>query len=128
MKSSPLIVLLCALVFAVVGLTLAAMVYPDNTPKRPSWEGADGIVDMSEYPAIRKVIDRTGAVVGEVETQYLGTSEKIPVYQDGELVGHFGPNGFWALGEAEPVIEGKETTIEEYSDPDSNEPTRIRRK
>ena len=33
---------------------------------------------------------------------------------DGQLVGHIGENGFWALGEPEPFIEGSYTVVEEF--------------
>ena len=76
----------------------------------------NGIIDSSKLPATQEVVDRTGAVVGTVETKYYLTDRyPLPVTgPDGQLVGHFGQNGFWALGESEPVIEGAYTVIEEF--------------
>ena len=121
----PFVVALLALMLSVVAVAAARS--SDTAPTRPPWVNENGIVDMSKYPATMDVLDRTGALVGTVETKYLRTSKRIPVIgADGEIVGHFGPNGYWALGELEPVIEDKVTTIEEYADPDSDQPTRVR--
>ena len=38
---------------------------------------------------------------------------------DGDLVGHIGENGYWPLGEEEPVIEDAYTVIKEW-DADGN--------
>ena len=40
---------------------------------------------------------------------------------------HVGPNGFYRLDEPPPVIEGKETWVEEWTD-DSGKPARKYRK
>ena len=76
---------------------------------------------MSKLPPTEEVIDRTGAVVGTVETKdNLAGVYPLPVTgPDGRLVGHIGINGFWALGEPEPVIEGAYTVLETVvDDPD----------
>ena len=85
----------------------------DDTPRQPPWENEDGTIDMSKLPPTEEVIDRTGAVVGTVETKdNLAGVYPLPVTgPDGRLVGHIGINGFWALGEPEPVIEGAYTVL-----------------
>ena len=97
----------------------------EDTPGRLPWVGEDGIGDPSLYPDVIGVAYSTGKSVGTLETRLLDESDKIPVTDsNGQLVGHFGPKGYWALGE--PDGDGTVTTIEEYGDPNSDLPTRIR--
>ena len=112
-------IMITGIVVVVVSVLVAgAVVIADtgDTPRRPPWEDENGIIDSSKLPATQEVVDRTGAVVGTVETKYYLTDRyPLPVTgPDGQLVGHFGQNGFWALGESEPVIEGAYTVIEEF--------------
>ena len=91
--------------------------------------GDDGIGDPSLYPDTIGVLDSTGKVVGTLETRLLhdpDDPDEIPVKNSsGEIVGHFGPNGYWALGEPKP--ESRFTvTVEEYDESDSEVPARIR--
>ena len=110
---------IAAAVLAVVVLVTGAVVLADtgDTPRRPAWENADGTVDMSKLPATRPVVDHTGQTVGTISTDYMRTGDRsssLPVTgPDGQLVGHIGPNGYWALGDPEPVNEGSATTVEE---------------
>ena len=104
---------IAAAVLLVTVVLVSGVVAANSSAGRLPWVDEDGIGDMSKYPAIQEVLDRTGAVVGTVETKYLETSQKIPVTgADGQIVGHFGPDGYWALGESKPVIEGKVTIVE----------------
>ncbi len=77
---------------------------------------ANGMVDESKLPPTMGVADSTGAVVGYVETRHYGTGlYPEPVLgPDGNLIGHIGENGYWALGEPEPYIKDAYTVIEEY--------------
>ena len=90
----------------VVAVLVAAVVaaWGGSDTFRPPWENEDGIWDMSQLPATENVLDHTGAVVGVVETRHYETDTyPLPVLgPNGELVGHIGENGFWALGEPEP--------------------------
>ena len=94
-----------------VSILVSGVVLANSGGDRLPWMNEDGIGDMSQYPMVQSVVNRTGEVVGTVgtiETKYLGTSKRIPVTgTDGRIVGHFGPDGFWALGEPESSIEGK---------------------
>ncbi len=82
------------------------------------WVDANGMVDVTKMPPREGVVDHTGAHVGFVETRHTHGDEFVyphPVVDaDGDLVGHIGENGFWPLGEEEPVIEDAYTVIEEY--------------
>lgn len=106
-------------VLALVVIVTGAVVIADTgeSPRRPAWENVDGTVDVSKLPATRPVVDRTGQTVGTISTDYMRTGDRnssLPVTgPDGQLVGHIGPNGYWALEDPEPVIEGAVTTIEE---------------
>ena len=90
-------------------------------------EGVDGIIDMSQLPATQGVVDRNGNYVGDVFRKDLDSDGVVNVYKDGEHVGYFSPNGFYRLDEPPPVIEGKETWVEEWGD-DPNKPARKYRK
>ncbi len=90
-------------------------------------EGADGIIDMNQLPATEGVVDRNGNYVGEVVRADFETDSVLNVYKDGDHVGYFGPNGFYGLDEPPPVIEGKETWVEEWVDGE-DEPLRKYRK
>ena len=102
----------------VVAVLVAAVVaaWGGSDTFRPPWENEDGIWDMSQLPATENVLDHTGAVVGVVETRHYETDTyPLPVLgPNGELVGHIGENGFWALGEPEPFIEDAYTVVEEF--------------
>ena len=110
---------IAAAVLTVAVLVAGAVLISDtgDTPRRPAWENADGTVDVSKLPATRPVVDRTGQTVGTISTDYMRTGDRyssLPVTgPDGQLVGHIGPNGYWALGDPEPTLEGSVTTIEE---------------
>jgi hypothetical protein len=122
--------LIATLVLVSAIVTAMAVTDPTSTPSRPAWENEDGTIDPSKYPPTMEVVDRDGETVGTIDTRHLIeiSGSYIPVNgPDGELVGHIGPNGFWKLGEPETVIEGKEMYVEEYEDPDSDEPTNRRR-
>jgi hypothetical protein len=130
MKNKALILILVAAVAVLVGTVApaaAGAINPGDLPVRFPWEGEDSIIDMSQEPATEGVLDRNGNYAGEISTSELDTSNKISVYKEGVHVGYFGPNGFWGLDEEPPVIEGKETWIEEY-EAGSEEPVRVRRK
>ena len=104
-------------VFATGAVVIASS---DDTPQRPPWENEDGTMDVTKLPATRTVVDLTGAIVGTISTDYMVSGDRpteLPVTgPDGQLVGHIGPNGFWALGEPEPVREGAYTVIEEFDE------------
>lgn len=108
------------LVVAVLVTGVVVIADTGDTPRRPLWENEDGTMDVSKLPATRMVVDRTGQSVGTISTDYMKTGNRdfpMPVTgPDGQLVGHIGPNGFWALGEPEPVIAGSVTTVEELDD------------
>lgn len=84
----------------------------DYVPLQP-WEGENGIIDESKLPPTEGVVDRTGASVGVTKlADELADIYPLPVYgPDGEIVGHLGENGYWALGEEEPIIEDSVTTV-----------------
>lgn len=105
------------LMLAVV-IVAAGVVAAQGVDTRPPWENEDGIWDMSKLPATESVVDSTGTVVGTVETRFYEEDVyPLPVNgPDGQLVGHLGENGFWALGEPEPVIEGAYGTVKGYDE------------
>ena len=90
-------------------------------------EGEDGIIDMNQLPATEGVSDRHGNYVGDIFIADLDSGKVVHVYKDGEHVGYFSPNGFYGLDEAPPVIEGKETWVEEWGD-NPDKPARKYRK
>ena len=64
-----------------------------------------------------EVVDREGTVVGVVHTgDRLAGVYPYPVYgpNGGEIVGHIGINGYWVLGEEEPITKGSVITIREF--------------
>ena len=91
--------------------------FQERLDARP-WVDANGMVDVTKMPRLEGVADHTGALVGYVETRHTYGDEFVypqPVIDaDGNLVGHIGENGFWALGTEEPVIEDAYTVVEEY--------------
>ena len=123
----PIIAIASILVLSIVAVIVLVPTAPgEDTPGRLPWVSEDGIGDPALYPEFIEVLDSSGNVVGTLEPRLLDESDVAPVKDsDGEVVGHFGPNGFWALGDPEPASRGT-TTVEEYGDPDSDRPTRIR--
>ena len=115
MKHGSKIAIAAVLVLGVLAV-VTEMVAAQVVSTRPSWENVEGVWDMSNLPANENVIDHTGVVVGIVETRHYGTGlyPRPVIGPDGNLVGHIGENGFWALGEPEPVTEGAYTIIEEF--------------
>lgn len=114
---------------AIVALSVISVTIANNetVPGRLPWMDENGIGIESLYPDTIGVVDNTGQVVGTLETRLLDADDisNIPVTDSsGKVVGHFGPNGFWALGEAEP--SGSTITIEEYDDPSAIVPSRTR--
>ena len=111
---------IAAALMLVVAVVATGVVAAQGVDTRPPWENEDGIWDMSKLPATEPVIDSAGAVVGTVSTKYYFEDEEtypLPVIgPDGELVGHLGRYGFWALGEPEPVIEGAYGVIEGFDE------------
>ena len=110
---------IAAVMLVVAVLAAGAVVVADigNTPSRLLWENEDGTMDVSKLPATRPVVDRMGQTVGTISTDYMKTGDRdfpLPVTgPDGQLIGHIGPNGYWAIGESEPEITDSVTTIEE---------------
>ena len=113
-------------VLAAISIISVTMASSEDIPGRLPWMGDDGIGIESLYPDTLGVVDSTGRSVGTVETRYLHEYDQLPVTDSNGLhVGYFGPNGYWALGDTEPAGDGS-VTIEEYGDPDSDQPTQIR--
>ena len=111
-------ILTATLLIAVCALVAGAMAMgggDDDYVPRPPWEDENGVWDVSKLPPTMEVLDHTGAVVGVSKTsEDLAGVYPLPVYgPDGEVVGHLGENGYWALDEEEPIIEDSVTTIEE---------------
>ena len=113
------IILTATLAIAVCVLVAGAIAIgggdDDYVPRSP-WEGENGIIDESKIPPTEGVVDRTGTVVGVTKlADELAEIYPVPVYNgpDGELIGHIGENGYWALDEEEPIIEDSVTTVEE---------------
>ena len=92
---------------------------------RPAWEREDGTWDMSMLPLTEEVVDHTGTVVGTVRTEdYQTDLHPLPVYgPNGQVVGHVGGIGYWALGESEPAANGGFTVIKTFNG--SGEPTSV---
>ena len=108
---------IAAAVVVVVAVMVAGVVAAQVVDTRPPWENEDGIWDMSQLPDAEGVVDSTGTFVGVVETRHYETDlYPLPVLgPNGELVGHLGENGFWALGEPEPLPqEDAYTVVEEF--------------
>ena len=113
-------VTITAAVLVLALLVAGAVVIADtgDTSRRPAWENEDGIGDMSKLPPTRPVLDSTGTFVGNVETRHYETDTyPLPVLgPDGQVIGHLGGNGFWRLGEPEPVVEIPYTVVEEFDE------------
>ena len=107
-----------AAVVVVVAVMVAGVVAAQAVDTRPPWENEDGIWDMSQLPPTLGVVDSTGEYVGTIPSDYkiTGDTGLQPVTgPNGELVGHFGPGGFRALGEPEPLPqEDAYTVVEEF--------------
>ncbi len=119
MKNRKKIAIAVVLTLVVAG-TLAGVAGVAGTPGevKRAWVNSDGIVDVSKVPERYGVLDHTGAHVGFIETRHLyGEDDVYPqpvIDADGNLIGHIGDNGFWALGGEEPVLEGAYSAVEEY--------------
>ena len=114
MKNKKLVLVLVAAVTVLVGTVATAAA--GVIPLLPG-EGADGIIDMNQLPATEGVVDRNGDYVGEISRADLDADNSVVnVYNNGEHVGYFGPNGFYRLDEPPPIIDGKETWVEEWVD------------
>ena len=104
----------------VVAIVVAGVVAAQGIDTRPPWENEDGIWDMSQLSPTLGVVDSTGEYVGTIPSDYKFTGDTglQPVTGPaGDLVGHFGPGGFWALGEPEPLPqEDAYSVIEEFDD------------
>ena len=109
-KFAVALAVMLVMVFAIMATTGRA------SPPRPPWERADGTVDVSKLPATEDVIDHTGTFVGTAKTSDdLVGIYPLPVYgPDDEVIGHVGENGFWALGDPEPIDEDAYTIVEEF--------------
>ena len=109
---------IAAAVVVVVAVMVAGVVAAQVVDTRPPWENEDGIWDMSQLPPTLGVVDSTGEYVGTIPSDYkiTGDTGLQPVTgPNGELVGHFGPGGFRALGEPEPLPqEDAYTVVEEF--------------
>ena len=107
-----------AAIVVVVAVMVAGVVAAQAVDTRPPWENEDGIWDMSQLPPTLGVVDSTGEYVGTIPSDYkiTGHTGLQPVTgPNGDLVGHFGPGGFRALGEPEPLPqEDAYTVIEEF--------------
>ena len=114
MNNKKLVLVLVAAVTVLVGTVATAAA--GVIPLLPG-ESADGIIDMNQMPATEGVVDRNGDYVGEVLRGEIDSDMSVVnVYNNGEHVGYFGPNGFYRLDESPPVIDGKETWVEEWED------------
>lgn len=100
-------------VFAMVAGAIAAGGGDEDYVPRQPWEGENGVIDESKLPPTEGVVDRTCASVGVTKlADKLAGIYPLPVYgTSGEVVGHIGENGYWALGEEEPIIEDSVTTV-----------------
>ena len=116
-------------VTVIVALSIITVAIANNeaVPGGLPWMDENGVGVPSLYPATIGVVDSTGQRVGTIETRLLDADDfsNVPVTDaNGTVVGHFGPNGFWALGETEPP--NSTITIEEYDDSSGVLPSRTR--
>ena len=113
-----MIVAAVLLVAAVSALVIVSRRGQQDDFVRPPTEGESSIVDMTKLPPTENVLNREGVVVGVVKTErYMTDIYPYPVYgPDGNIVGHLGLNGYWALGEEEPSLEGALTTIQGFDE------------
>ena len=121
---------LTVLAFTVIAaLSIISITIANNeaVPGGLPWMDENGVGVPSLYPATIGVVDSTGQRVGTIETRLLDADDfsNVPVTDaNGTVVGHFGPNGFWALGEPEPP--SSTIIVEEYDDSSAVLPSRSR--
>lgn len=115
--------MIVAAVIAVAVVAVSALVIVSRRGQhdeyaRPPVEGENDIVKIAKLPPTENVLNREGEVVGVVKTEhYMTDIYPYPVYgPDEKVVGHLGLNGYWALGEEEPILEGASTTVQGFDE------------
>ena len=114
---------------AIAALSIISVTIANNeaVPGGLPWMDENGVGVPSLYPATIGVVDSTGQRVGTIETSLLDADDfsDLPVTDaNGTVVGHFGPNGFWGVGEPEPPSSA--IIVEEYDDSNAVLPSTTR--